>query len=151
MTTHGFNISMGDAAGNPRKSDGFTLLELIIVVAIVGIIAAIAYPAYVDNVREARRATAQAELLELAQWMERQYSTDFSYLEAGATPTLPFTTSPRNGGSTTFYTFSFSAATATTFTIQAAPAAGTDQANDSCGTMTIDETGQRTAGGTNCW
>jgi len=62
---------------------GFSLIELMIVVAIVGIIAAIAYPSYSNHVRETRRTTAQADLVELAQWMERQYSGDFSYLEGG--------------------------------------------------------------------
>ena len=47
---------------------GFSLIELMIVVAIVGIIAAIAYPSYSNHVRETRRTTAQADLVELAQW-----------------------------------------------------------------------------------
>ncbi len=131
---------------------GFTLIELMIVVAIIGIIAAIAYPAYVDNVRDTRRTTAQAELMELAQWMERQYAADYDYRDAGGNaPALPFTESPRSGGAA-FYDLSFSGAvTQNGFTLQAVPKAGSDQANDSCGTLTLTEAGARGATGADCW
>ena len=56
------------------KQQGITLIELLIVVAIVGILSAIAYPAYQGYVENSRRTVAQGELLELAQWMERQYT-----------------------------------------------------------------------------
>ncbi|GGE74046.1 type IV pilin [Streptosporangium jomthongense] len=134
---------------NNRREAGFTLIELMIVVAIIGIIAAIAYPSYQDNVRKTRRATAQADLMELAQWMERQYAGDFSYLEGGNQPTLPFTQSPRNG--TAFYNFSFNGTvTANAFTVQAVPAG--DQANDGCGTLRLTQAGVKTStSGSNCW
>ncbi|MFP3979593.1 type IV pilin protein [Marinobacter sp. KMM 10035] len=132
-----------------RREAGFTLIELMIVVAIIGIIAAIAYPSYVENVRQARRATSQADLMELAQWMERQYAADFSYLEGGAAPILPFTRSPRNG--TAFYNLSFSGAgvAQNTYTLQAVPTG--DQTNDRCGTMGLTQTGAKTAAAPGCW
>jgi type IV pilus assembly protein PilE len=121
----------------------------MIVVAIIGIIAAIAYPSYLDNVRETRRSTAKAELMELAQWMERQYSGDFSYLVSGATPTLPFTQSPKTG--TAFYNFSFNGnVTQNAYSLQAVPTG--DQANDDCGTLRLNQLGTKTStSGTNCW
>ena len=133
-----------------RRDAGFTLIELMIVVAIIGIIAAIAYPSYSDNVRKTRRAVAQADLMELAQWMERQYSADFSYLEGTNQPVLPFTESPRTG--TAFYNLNFTGAvTQNAYTVQAVPTG--DQQNDDCGTQSMTQTGAKTASGTgtNCW
>ena len=80
---------------------GFTLIELMIAVAIIAIIAAVALPTYQNHVERTRRTTAQSDLLELAQWMERRYSNGFDYRVGGADPTLPFTQSPQNG--TVFY------------------------------------------------
>ncbi len=135
--------------GAECKESGFTLLELMIVVAIIGIIAAIAYPSYMNQVRETRRAAVQADLMELAQWMERQYATDFSYLEGGVAPVLPFTQSPRNG--TAFYNLSFNGnVTANAYSLQAVPAG--DQTNDDCGILRISQTGAKSSTkGVNCW
>jgi len=59
--------------------DGFTLIELMVVLAIVGILAAIAYPAYTGYVRNAQRADAQSALLTTAQRLERRYTADNAY------------------------------------------------------------------------
>ncbi|MGQ7276008.1 type IV pilin protein [Marinobacter sp. V034] len=130
-----------------RNNKGFSLMELMIVVAIIGIIAAIAYPSYLNNVRETRRATAQAELMEIAQWMERQYSANFSYLNGGNPPALPFTQSPQSG--TAFYNLSLvnGSTTQAAYVLQAVPTG--DQANDACGTLTVNQAGARTPA--NCW
>lgn len=131
-----------------RYSSGFTLIELMIVITIIGIIAAIAFPAYQNQVEQTRRTTAQADLLELSQWMERQYSNGFDYRDAGNAPALPFTQSPQNG--TAFYNISFSGnVTRDTYTLQAVPTGG--QAGDDCGTLTLDEQGNRGATQADCW
>ncbi len=130
-----------------RSAAGFTLTELMIAVAIVAILAAVAYPSYQDSVRKARRADAKTALLELAGFMERNYSTVFRYDRTGTADdspaiTLPFAQLPREGGMAT-YTLRFRQGTLArqTFEIEALPANA--QTGDPCGTLTINQTGTR--------
>lgn len=73
-----------------RTVQGFTLIELMIVVAIIGVLASIALPAYNDYVR---RAALQEAFSELANWrvrMEQFYQDNRNYGAGGcgvATPT----------------------------------------------------------------
>ncbi len=62
-----------------RKYNGFTLIELMIVVAIIAIIAAIAYPSYSNYVYRARRADAQEMLMRVAAAQERYYTNMNNY------------------------------------------------------------------------
>ncbi|MDR7091132.1 type IV pilin protein [Cellvibrio fibrivorans] len=58
-----------------KLTNGFTLIELMIVVAVVGIIAAIAYPSYMESVRKSNRAEAKVELMDISQRLQRCYSS----------------------------------------------------------------------------
>ncbi len=126
------------------------MIEVMIVVVIIGILAAIVYPSYTSHVERTRRALAQADLLELAQWMERRYSTGFDYRDGGNDPTLPFSTSPRNTAEPTAYNISFKGNVGRSdFELQAVPT--TMQSGDDCGTLTIDEQGVKGAAEPDCW
>ncbi|HCR34579.1 MAG TPA: type IV pilin [Stenotrophomonas sp.] len=130
-----------------RAFGGFTLIELMITVAVVAILAAIAIPSYSEYVLRSRRAQAKADLVEVAQQLERFHTVQNTY----AGMTLPFTQSPRDG--TSRYTISLSGnATASTFTLQAVP--GTGQDKDKCGTLTLDQAGRKTPNAATvagCW
>ncbi len=63
-----------------RISQGFTLIELMVVVAVVGILGAIAYPSYQDSVLKGRRAQARTALAELLQQQERYMTQRNCYL-----------------------------------------------------------------------
>lgn len=136
-----------------RAQKGFTLIELMVVVAIIGILAAIAYPSYQEHVLRTRRAAATGCLLELAQFMERYYTTNMGYVGSeGNRPVLPNTACRTELAG--FYNFSLSGATASSFDLQAVPQ-GPQAADTRCGTLGLDETGARSVSGTgqvaDCW
>jgi len=112
-----------------KKQQGFTLMELMIVVAIIGILTAIAYPNYQESVNSSRRSDAQGALTGFAGAMERHFTANNSYLGAGAggadtgAPAIYATQSPLDGTSK-FYNLTIQAATATTYTLRATPING---------------------------
>jgi type IV pilus assembly protein PilE len=130
-----------------KKAVGFTLIELMVVIAIVGILAAIAYPSYMDSVRKARRADAKAALSNAAQALERYYTENNTYLNAGlgdsAGAIFPDHTPSDQAHSSAYYILSITNQGASTYTLNATPT-GT-MASDNCGTMTLDHLGQKGA------
>ena len=133
-----------------NKAKGFTLIELMITVAIVGIIVAVAYPSYQTFLQDSRRASAQADLVELGQWMERRMTVNGTYQATSvAMPALPFTSSPKNDANDVFYTLTV-AGNASQFTLTATPSGA--QAADRCAVMTYTHQGAKGAtGGADCW
>jgi len=109
-----------------RFNQGFTLIEMMIVVAIIGILAAIAYPSYEEYVKSSRRAEAQSALMGLAAAMERHFTANNSYTGAGASganngaPDIYYDQVP-NGGGTAYYNLTVVSASDTAFVVQATP------------------------------
>jgi type IV pilus assembly protein PilE len=134
--------------GNYRTSKGFSLIELMVALGIVGILSAVAYPSYTSYILRTNRADAKAIMMESAQFMERYYSTNNTYVGA----VLFSTVVPKGAvGSRIKYNLSYQTGepTATTFVLQAIPT--TAQASDSCGTLTLSQTGAQTPTTAGCW
>lgn len=65
-----------ESSANRRSSQGFTLIELMVVVVIASILLAVAVPSYTNYVRQARRTDARTAVLDLAGREERYFSTN---------------------------------------------------------------------------
>lgn len=128
---------------SPSRGDtyGFSLIELMVTVAIVAILAGIAYPTYQNQVASGRRSDAQAELMQLAQFMERLYTETGCYNPGSDNDCSAGTAAaPSISIGSDYYTVRFAGTTtANTYRIVATPT-GPQAGN---GVMDINERGQR--------
>lgn len=140
--------------------NGFSLIELMIVVAIVGILASVVLPSYQEYVRRAARSEARAALLHMAQLQERNFTDRGAYVAilAGARTDgwQNANWSGSNYGSRKYdLAVALSAACGTNtvpFVITATP--GNGFSDPTCGNLTLCSDGTRgsTAGNTaTCW
>lgn len=148
---------------NNKKSLGFTLIELMIVVAIIGIITGIALPSYQEHLKSGRRTDATAMMSGFAQAMEKHFTEHSTYTSAisGSAPDAPiasvyYSQTPADG-STKYYDLKVHAVSNTTYTLRAIPIGS--QAGDgfleltSTGIRRWDKNDSASAldAGENCW
>ena len=135
------------------NNQGFTLIELMIVVAVVGVLAAIALPSYRSYIVRAARTEAQTELLELASLQEKIFlnsngysasvSVAYNGTSAGGLGRTSGTTKDGKYGLALFDTTGAAlVAGAPTFELRATPTVGGPQVGD--GTISATESGKRT-------
>jgi len=124
------------------KSQGFTLVELLVALAIFAIISALAIPQYTAFTERGFRSEVQSDLLNCAQAMERLNATAFSYVTANPggddTALAAFICTPLSQPSGRYAITAVT--TDDTFVLTATPAgsmAGT-------GVITLDQIGNRT-------
>lgn len=131
-----------------KKTRGFTLIELMIVIAVLSIIVAVGYPSYMEHVKKSRRAEGMGQLLELADRMERAYSDQGTY----PTSISEVYVATTDGG---FYTLSIVTANNVSFTVSASPTSLGKQNTDKCKTFTLTSLGQKSISGSvpnsQCW
>jgi type IV pilus assembly protein PilE len=128
-----------------KRISGFTLVELLVCLALIGILLGIALPVYQEHIQRVRRVDAQQSLVELAQSLERFYTSRGTYVGA----TLPFEQSPRDTGKA-FYRLGFaSGPDEAGYVLQAEPVGA--MAGDACGVLTLASSGLRGAASERCW
>ena len=120
---------------NRYRQQGFTLIELMIVVAIIGVLAAIAYPSYQRYVIKTKRTDMMTEMQNIASQIESRKLAQGSYTNAGTGLDGSF---PRGG--TALYTITLAPTPLTErWTITATPVSSSQMAND--GTLTLNAQG----------
>ncbi len=130
----------------PKIHNGFTLMELMIVVAVIAILAGIAYPQYTAYGERARRSEGRSALLNAAALEERYYSDNNQF---AALATAGISTSSEND----YYTLSLTLDDANnqSFTVTATPT----RADAKCTTLTFTNAGAKGFTGTGnmstCW
>ena len=147
-------------ASQDRKQNGFTIIEIMIVVAIVGILAAIAIPSYTDYVTRGRITEALAGLADARTKIEQHFQDNRTYPTGCVVdPATPGATQVRVS-SLKMFTLSCGNMSATTYTVTATGSAGmtgfaytVNEANLKTSTFagTGASRGYTAASPNNCW
>lgn len=136
--------------------NGFTMMELMIVVVIIGIIATVAIPSYTHYIAKATRSAGTSILTQGSNRQEqfridnKTYASTMTQLGFSANPLLVTSDgSPTTTAANAAYSVAISAQTATTFTLTAT-AQGTQANRDAaCTPLTLTHRSERTP--PDCW
>lgn len=109
--------------------DGYTLIEVLVVILIIGVLAAIAIPSFLNQTSKAYDASAK-DLAHTAQVAVETYATDHSGNYTGVTaallPNYDATIQTSSNGGANAYVVSVTNATNTTYTVTTSPANGAE-------------------------
>ncbi|MDX1454727.1 MAG: type IV pilin protein [Gammaproteobacteria bacterium] len=147
-----------------KLKQGFTLVELMVVVAIISILAAVAYPAYSEYVTRTKRSLAKSELNSIASRQEtffmdnKQYASDLTNLGMPANPYFIDVNGNRlaaNASAEVVYQISAATPTTRSFTLTATPVNSQGNNDLECANLTLDNNQERGVSGTgtvsDCW
>ena len=134
-----------------KRTRGFTLIEIMLVVLVIAILVAIAFPSYQQHLRKGRRANAEAFLSDVAS-RQQQYLLDARGYALGATALTDLGVAAPTDV-TNFYTVTVTPVAPTippSFVVTATPIVnGPQETPTNDGVLSIDNTGakQRIVGG----
>lgn len=140
-----------------RRGGGFTLLELMIVLVVMGVLAALAITSYSRYGFRARRTDGQKQLMAIASAEERYFAQHNAYADLA---TIGYSTTSAATSENGYYTAAVGVSTingvaAQAFTATATPVPGNSQQRDTCGALTVTDTGVKGPAGTTkngtCW
>ncbi len=122
----------------PTNQQGFTLIEIMIVVVIIGVLAAIALPSYQRYVIKTKRTDMMSEMQNIASQIESRKLVQGSYSNISANVKADFTKAyPAQGQA--LYDITITDPLVSTWTITARPR--TDAQLKSDGTLTLNHQG----------
>ncbi|MDP1557440.1 MAG: type IV pilin protein [Nitrosomonas sp.] len=98
------------------QQNGFTLIELMIVVAIIGILTTIALPSYTQYVIRANRSAAQAQMMDIANRQQQFLLTNRNYVDKTTLEASGYGL-PTDVGSKYTYTLAVGAGTVPSYTL----------------------------------
>ena len=134
-----------------KKSSGFTLIELMVVVVVIAILASISYPSYQDYIYKSRRSDAKAGLLSLQIAQEKfrancvQYADNLVAVGNHVCNSGTNTYSVEHGSTSPDGNYNLtSVGTATTYTLTATYT-GAQTGDTACKTLSLDQDGNKTA------
>lgn len=136
-----------------NKNNGFTMIEVVIVIGILGIIVAVGYPSYLGYMEKTRRIEAKTLLSEVSGELQRFQTENNTFTDDLTELGYPSATVLSETG---LYSLAVSNATANSFLLTAAPVVGKAQENDDdCGSFTVNSVGVKAVTGTavaaDCW
>lgn len=136
------SISVNDktASHSMKKQQGFTLIELMIVVAVIGVLATIAYPSYQSYVIKTKRADMMSELHNIASEIESRKLAQGSYSTISTAVMSDFNNKSYPAQGTALYTVTVTPDPLTSnWTITATPVSTARMASD--GNITLNHQG----------
>lgn len=140
-----------------RRRGGFTLLELMIVLTVMAVLAAIAITSYSRYGFRARRTDGQKLLMAIANAEERYYALHNVYADLA---TIGYSTTATATSESKYYTASVAVSTVNSlagqaYTATATPDPANSQKRDTCGALTLTDTGVKGPSGItkngSCW
>ena len=135
-----------------NKAQGFTLIEVMVVVAIVGILFAIVLPSYENHIQKSRRVDAKSALMDLSARQERYMGQKKQYYagDVSVANGLNFGRTTSAEGHYSLTSTACSSGVISNCYLLTAQAIGIQAQDTDCPTFTLNSAGVKTPT-TGCW